>query len=93
MNHILFKGITNYESLFDFDLKAIQNLLYVCKETIPSIPADANANFDGEAEVPIPNISSISAQRLIVSISAAKYYSAIGRVMTAQNMHYTHVLS
>ena len=93
VNRILYEGITNYESLKDFDKKAIQNLPSVCKETIPAIAEDENADVLAEPEVPGANISSISVQRLIVAMNAAKYYAAIGRGMTAQNMHYVNVLS
>jgi hypothetical protein len=87
------EGLTTYESLLDFDRKAIQSLPSVCKETIPAIPPDAPAGIVGEEAVPGANISSISVQRLIVAVNAAKHYNAIGRAMTAQNMHYNNVLS
>ncbi len=93
VNRILYEGITTYDSLLDFDRKAIQSLPSVCKETIPAIAADPATNTGAEPEVPGANISSISVQRLIVAVNAAKYYNSIGRAMTAQNMHYTSVLS
>ena len=93
VTRILYEGITNYESLLDFDRKAIQGLPSVCKETIPAIAGDPTTNAGAEPEVPGANISSISVQRLIVAVNATKYYDSIGRAMTAQNMHYTNVLS
>ena len=68
---ITYEGIMTYESLLDFDRKAIQGLPSICKETIPAIPADAANGIAAEAEVPGANISSISVQRLIVAVNAA----------------------
>ena len=76
----------------EIDRKAIQNLPSVYKETIPAIAGDENANNAAEAEVYGANISSNSVQRLIVAMNAAKYYTAIGRIMTVQNTHYINVL-
>ena len=39
------------------------------------------------------NISTISVSRLIVAVNAAKFYGAVGRLMTLQNIHYVNVLS
>lgn len=93
VTRITYEGITNYDSLLDFDKKAIQGIPSICKETIPAIPEDVPNNIVAEVEVPGANVSSISVQRLIVAVNAAKYYNAIGRAMSAQNMHYVNVLS
>lgn len=62
----------------------------MCKEIIPAIAGDANANVAAEPEVSGANISSIKVQRLIVAVNAAKYYTADRWVMTVQNMNYTN---
>ena len=93
VNCILYERITTYDSLLDFDRKAIQGHPAVCKETILVIAGDPPINAGAEPEVSGANVSSISVQRLIVAVSVAKYYDSIGRAMTAQNMHYTNVLS
>ena len=87
------EGITNYDSLKDFDNAAIKNLPKVCRETINAIPADAANNIQAEPVVPGANVSSISAQRLIVAANATRYYDSIGRTIDASNMHYNNVLS
>ena len=46
------EGITNYDSLKDFDKATIKNLPKVCKETIDAIPADRANNIQVENEVP-----------------------------------------
>ena len=86
------EGITNYDSLKDFDKAAIKNFPKVCKETINAIPADTANNIQAEAEVPGANVSSISVQHLIVAANTSRYYDAIGRTMDASNMHYNNVL-
>ena len=75
VDRILYEGITTYDSLLDFDCKDIQSLLAVCKETIPAIAGDSSTT--AEPEVPGANISSIIVQRLIVAVSAAKYYAVL----------------
>ena len=50
-NRILYEGITNYTSLFDFDTKSIQRLPVICIKTIPAIAADNANNIAAEPEV------------------------------------------
>ena len=87
------EGITNYDSLKDFNKAAIKNLPKVCKEKIDAIPADAANNIQAEPEVPGANVSSISVQWLIVAANASRYYDTTGRTMDASNMHYNNVHS
>ena len=89
---ITYEGITNYESLIDFDKKSIERLSATCKESITAIEIDADAGIAAEPAVPGANISSISIRRLIVAMHASMYYQAINRTMTPLNMHYTNVL-
>ena len=93
VTRITYEGITTFQSLEDFDKKAIQSLTSICKEKIPAITADAAAGIAAEVEIPGANISSISVQRLIVAADAAKYYNSIGRVMSTGNMHYGNILA
>ena len=90
---ITHEGITNYDSLLDFDKKSIQLLPSICKEKILAIPEDAANGIAAEAEVSGANISAISVQRLIIASYAASYYKSISRTMTAGNTHYTNVLA
>ena len=93
VNHIIAEGVTNFDTLTDFDKKAIQFLPNICRREVEAIVADAANGIQAENAVPGTNIGSISIQRLIVAMHAANYYSSIGRTMTAQNMHFTNVLS
>lgn len=90
---ITHEGITNYESLLDFDKNSIQLLPSICKEKINAIPADDANGISDEPEVSGANISAISVQRLIVASYAASYYKSISRSMTAANMHYANILA
>ena len=93
VTRITYEGITNFDSLVDFDKKAIELLPSICKEKIKAIPEDAAAGIAAEIEIPGANISSISVRRLIVAASAARYYKSVGRAMNNQSMHYTNILS
>ena len=92
VTRITHEGITNYESLLDFDKKSLQLLPSICKEKVLAIPEDAANNIAAEPEVSGANISTISIQRLIVASHAASYYHSISRAMTTANMHYSNVL-
>ena len=87
------EGITNYESLLDFDKKSIQKLPITCRSAIPAIAADVPNGIAAEAAVPGANINSISVRRLIVASNAVRYYTSIDRNITPASMHYTNVLA
>jgi hypothetical protein len=90
---LTYEGITNYESLLDFDKKSIQSLPSVCKESIPAINADGQAGIAEEPAVPGANISTISTRRLIVAMNAVKYYTSINRTINPACMHHINVLT
>ena len=92
VNRVIHEGITDFNSLIDFDKDTIQYLPKVCKEYNAAIPADPVNNITAEAEVPGASVSSINTQRLLVACKAAKYYNSINRGMITGNMHYTNVL-
>ena len=87
------QGITNFESLTDFDKSSIEYLPRTCKERIPAITEDRAAGISAEVKVPAANVGNISVRRLITAMKAAKYYQYIDQMMTTANMHYTNVLS
>ena len=93
VRHILYEGVTAFTNLLEFDYKAIQALPAICKEDIPAIMAYAANGIVAEPQVNGANISSISVRRLRVAVDAAKYYTSIGRTLTVQKIHYTHVLT
>ena len=89
---IIYEGITPFQSLEDFDKKAIQSLIFIYRERFPAITADIAARITTEVEIPGAKFSSISAQKLIFTADAGKYYSSIGWVMPTMNMHYGNIL-
>ena len=86
------EGITNFESLTDFDKKSLERLPATISKAIDAIAADGPNNINAEAAVPGANLSSISVRRLIVAMNAAEYYTSIDRTMTVPSMHYNNVL-
>ena len=89
---ITHEGITNYDSLLDFDKKIIQILPSTCKEKTPAIASYRANGIAVEPEIPGVNISTISVQRLITSYRAVNYYAPIRRAINGNNMHYQNVL-
>ena len=93
VTRVTYEGLTNFESLQDFDKKTIEKLPSICKEKIHAINEDIPAGISSEPEIAGANVSSVSVRRLVVASFAAKYYKAVGRNMTAANMHYQNVLA
>ena len=90
---ITYEGVTDWASLVDFDRESIEALSKACSKTIPAISEDTSNGIAAESEVEGANLSSISIRRLVVAMHAAKYYTSIGRNLTAANMHYNNVLT
>ena len=90
---ITHEGITDLESLRDFDKATITSLQRACSHAIAAIPVDLANGIQAEAAVAASNVSTISIHRLIVASNAAKYYHSIGRTLSFPNMHYASVLS
>ena len=86
------EGITDFDSLVDFDKKSIQYLPKTVRETIPRVTADVPAGIEAQAAIPGVVLSTISVRRLITAVNAAEYYTSIGRTMDVDNMNYNHVL-
>ena len=53
VTRLMKEGITDFESLTDFDKKSIQDLPNTVKETIPAITADAALGIAGERAIPV----------------------------------------
>ena len=88
-----YEGITNYDSLTDFDKTSIGYLPRTCKEIISAMVEDLDAGISAETEVYGENIGSISIRHMIVAVNTTKDYTSIGRTMNSTNMHYTNELS
>ena len=86
------EGITDFDSLVDFDKKSIQYLPKTVKETIPQIAEDVGAGIEAQRAIPGVVLSTISVRRLITAVNAADYYTPIGMTMDVDNMNYNNVL-
>ena len=92
VNRVLCEGITDFDSLCDFDKDSLKSLNKNCQTEIPKILADAAANIAAEPAVKGAFISMLSSIRLLTSCNAAKYYKLVCRTPTLSNMKYTGVL-
>ena len=90
---ITYEGITNFDSLTDFDKTSIEYIPRTCKEKIIAIVEDLPAGITAGAEVAGANVGSIFVRRLIVATNIAQHYDSINRTTNTTNMHYTNVLS
>ena len=93
VTHIASEGITNFDSLFNLDRKSIQYHPGTCKVSISAIEADDLKNVEAESAVNRANISRIYVRRLIDAFEDAKFYDAVGRIMTPQSMNWGNVLT
>lgn len=78
VTRILHEGITDLDSLIDFDKDSIEALPKACSRGIDEIEADEANEIEAEDAVPAGNISIASVHRLIVASNAARYYKNIG---------------
>ena len=92
VNRITCEGVTSFESLADFDKDSLKELARNCREPVPAIAEDLVAGIAPEPEVPGSMIPTQSLVRLQVAAAAVKYYKAVGRTPTADNLHFVNVL-
>ena len=64
VTRLMKEGITDFESLTDFDKKSIQDLPKTVKESIPAITADVALGISGERAIPGAVLSTISVRQL-----------------------------
>ena len=93
VTHIASEGITTFVLLIDLDMKSIKYLPGTCKLSISAIEADDLKNVEAESAVNRANISRIYVRRLIDAFEDAKFYDAVGRIMTPQSMNWGNVLT
>lgn len=86
------EGLDSYDSLLDFDPKAVKALQTACKETIPAILA-ADGQTVVTAAIPGVNLPMRSILRLVEAVYAAKYYHSINRSLDVHSLHFDNVLS
>jgi len=92
VDRLVAEGVTDFESLTDFDKKSIQSLPKTLKEMIPQISKDVGAGILAQRAIPGAVLSTISVHRLITAVNAAEYYTLISRTMSVDNMYYDNVL-
>lgn len=93
VTRILHEGVTDIDSLIDFDKDSIEALPRACARAIVAVEADPDNQIEAEPAVPAGNLSIASVHRLIVAADAARYYRDIGRTRSVANMHYNNILS
>ena len=93
VNRVLYEGITDFESLADFDKEILKALSKNCTQDIPKINADPDAGVEAEPAVKGVNISTITGVRLLTALNAVKYYKLVGTTPDPVNMSYKNVSS
>ena len=86
------KVLLIYSPLLIFNTEIIESLTTTCQDKIPAITDNPSAGITGESDMPGANISSITNQWLIVAVQSNKYYTSIGMIVNANNMHYSNLL-
>jgi len=92
---ILYEGITNWDSLADFDESSMKAMAKNCKEMIPAITADIAAGIPAdEPAIPGTVVSSTqSIVHLVIAYNSVKYYISVGIVVDLTCIGYTNNLS
>jgi hypothetical protein len=93
VTRILHEGITDIDSLIDFDKDSIEALPRACARAITAVEPDPDNDIEGEPAVPAGNLSIASVHRLTVAANAARYYRDVGRTRTVAIMHYNNILA
>jgi len=93
VTRITYEGITDYESLSDFDKDIIDSLPRSCSRALIAVVEDLPNGIAAEPAVVEGNISTISVHRLVVAANAVRYYRDVNRTPDAVCMHYNNVLS
>ena len=87
------EGITDLQSLADFNKDSLEMLPRTCNSAIEAVLADPDNGIEAEPAVPKANVSIASVHRLIVASNAVRFYRDVGRTPTFVNMHYNNVLA
>ena len=93
VSRVLSEGITDFDSLSDFDKESLKALSKNCTQDIPKVIADPEAGIEAEPVVKETCISTVSSIYLLTACNAVKYYKLVSRTPYLYNMSYTHVLS
>lgn len=93
IERIRYEGLTDYDSLVDYDRKSILALQTACQQTIPAIPGATAADPPVRPQIPGVHVPMRSLLRLITAVHAAKYYRSIDRPLNGQGLHYNNVLA
>ena len=93
VRRVLCEGITDFDSLADFDKESLKALSKNCMQDIAKVNADPNTCVEAEPAVKGTCISTTTAIRLVIACNAVKYYRLIGRTLDSENMSYRNVFS
>ena len=93
VSRVLSEGITDFDSLSDFDKESLKALAKNCTQDILKVTADQGAGIEAEPAIKGTCISTVSSIRLLTACNAVKYYKLVSRTPNLENMSYTNVLS
>ena len=93
VSRVLSEGITDFDSLSDFDEESLKFLTKNCTQDIPKVTEDPGAGIEAEPAVKGTCISTVSTIRLLTACNAVKYFKLVFRTPSLNNMSYTNVLS
>ena len=92
-NRVIAEGLSDLNSLLDFDKESLEALPKACARALPAVEADPDNDVVAANAVPAGNVSIASVHRLIVAANAARFYRNVGRELTFPRMNYQNVLS
>ena len=93
VKRVICEGITNFNSLADFDKESLKALSKNCVQDIAKVNADPDTDIEVEPAVKGKRISTTTSLRLVIACNAMKYYRLIGMTPDSMNMSYRNVLS
>ena len=87
------EGINSVDDLADFDKETFEQIAANLRRPSGRIP-DPNPNADPGSTVPTPPFvfGAKSQQRLLVASKLVKYYTIVGRTITASNLQWNNVM-
>jgi len=71
---LIHEGITDFNSLLDFDRDSIEALPRACSKSIDAVAVDVANSVISEPAVYRANINSLAVRRIFVAMRAIKYY-------------------
>jgi hypothetical protein len=81
VTRILHEGITDIDSLIDFDKDSIEALPRACARAITAVEADADNDIEAEPAVPAGNLSIASVRVLLMQPGTIEMLEGLGLLL------------